>query len=107
QSARLGGNSGLRSYRLDRFTGDQALRGSADLLYKIKPLKTAIFPIQSSVFVGYDLGRVWFNQEASEVWHDSYGGGINLNMGGFFNSSFGYFTGSEGGRLQFSIRFGN
>ena len=107
QSAQLGGDSGLRSYRLDRFTGDQALRGSADLLYKIKPLKTAIFPIQSSVFVGYDLGRVWFNQEASEVWHDSYGGGINLSMGGFFNSSFGYFTGSEGGRLQFSIRFGN
>ena len=106
QSASLGGNSGLRSYRLNRFSGDQALRGSADLLYKIKPIKTAIFPLQSHLFLGYDLGRVWYNQESSEVWHDSFGGGLNLSMGGFLNSSFGYFTGSEGGRFQFSIVLG-
>lgn len=106
QSASLGGNSGLRSYRLNRFSGDQALRGSADILYKIKPIKTAIFPLQSHLFLGYDLGRVWYNQESSEVWHDSFGGGLNLSMGGFLNSSFGYFTGSEGGRFQFSIVLG-
>ena len=78
------GNSGMRSYRLGRFTGDQALRASADILYQFKPLKTAIFPIRSNIFAGYDVGRVWLNEESSKVWHDSYGGGLNFSMGGIW-----------------------
>ncbi|MFD2827834.1 hypothetical protein ACFSYG_15245 [Leeuwenhoekiella polynyae] len=106
QAAQLGGNSGLRSYRLGRFTGDQALRASADILYQFNPLKTAIFPIRSNIFAGYDVGRIWLNEESSKVWHNSYGGGLNFSMGGFFSSSLGYFTGDEGGRFQFAVKFG-
>ena len=106
QAAKLGGNSGLRSYRLGRFTGDQMLHSSVDLLYQIKPIKTALFPIRSHLYLGYDLGRVWLNNEDSNRWHDSYGGGVNFSIGEFLSSSFGYFTGSEGGRLQFALKFG-
>ncbi|MGO4911890.1 hypothetical protein [Leeuwenhoekiella sp. W20_SRS_FM14] len=106
QAARLGGSSGLRSYRLDRFTGDQSLRASADILYQFKPLKTALFPVRSHLFAGYDLGRVWLNNEDSKMWHTSYGGGLNFSIGAFLNSSFSYFTGDEGGRFQFGLKFG-
>ena len=106
QSAHLGGNSGLRSYRLNRFTGDQALQTSADILYQFKPLKTALFPVRSNLFAGYDLGRVWIDNEQSKMWHNSYGGGVNFSMGGFLKTSFSYFTGDEGGRFQFLVKLG-
>ncbi|MCC4213141.1 metallophosphoesterase [Leeuwenhoekiella parthenopeia] len=106
QSARLGASSGLRSYRLDRFAGDKALRGSADVLYQFTPLKTALFPVRTHIFGGYDLGRVWYDGENSERWHDSYGGGIHFAMGGFISGNLAYFTGDEGGRLSFGFNFG-
>tara|TARA_B100001167_G_scaffold190996_1_gene159630 strand:- start:14290 stop:17916 length:3627 start_codon:yes stop_codon:yes gene_type:complete len=106
QSAQLGASSGLRSYRIDRFAGDKSLRGSADILYRFKPLKTAIFPVRSYLFAGYDLGRVWYQNESSQRWYDSYGGGINLSMGGFLSGNIAYFTGDEGGRLSFGLNFG-
>ena len=106
QSAQLGGLNGLRSYRIDRFSGDQALNASADILYYFKPLKTALFPIRSMIYGGYDVGRVWYHSNASKVWHNSYGGGLEFGMGGFFTSNLGYFTGDEGGRFIVSIKFG-
>ncbi len=106
QSAQLGALTGLRSYRIDRFAGDKSLRGSADLNYQFKPLKTALFPLRSYLFAGYDLGRVWYANESSERWYDSYGGGIHMSMGGFLSGNIAYFTGDEGGRFTFGVNFG-
>ena len=52
----------------------------------------------------FDVGRVWFDEENSDVWHTGYGGGIWFNVFESFllNSSIGL---SEEGTL-FSIKAG-
>lgn len=106
QAARLGSDNGLRGYRMYRFTGQNSLVGNVDLSYKFKPLKTRIFPLRISGYVGYDVGRVWLKNDTSSMWHNSYGGGVNFGMSGIFNSGVNYFTSDEGGRLTFRFQVG-
>ncbi len=105
QSARLGGAHNLRSYRFQRFTGQQAATGSVDLEYSLKPIKTKFLPIRSLVYIGSDVGRVWATDEDSKKWHNSYGGGLLVQSVGL-ETGISYFYGNEGGRLAFYPSFG-
>jgi predicted phosphohydrolase len=105
QAARLGANRGLRSYRMDRFTGDSALNASADILYDFNALKTRLLPLNLSAFTGIDVGKVWWQDESSDEFHLSYGGGLQFSMSGLFKADISYFHGDEGGRLQLGLRF--
>ncbi len=105
QSARIGGEHSLRSYRLQRFTGQQSLVGNVELQYNFKPLKTVFLPIRSLGYLGYDTGRVWIDDESNSNWHYSYGGGIIFSVSGL-TSNLSYFHGEEGGRFAFNISFG-
>src|SRR5690606_22149403 len=60
QAANLGGDNGLRGYREQRFTGKSFLVGSADLRYSLPKFKIGLIPFQTGIYVGSDLGRVWF-----------------------------------------------
>ncbi len=104
--ARIGADSGLRSYRQARFTGNQALTGSIDLAYSLKPVRTALFPLRIQGYIGYDTGRVWITEEKSNELHYSYGGGVKLSTAAVVNGSMHYFTGPEGGRLGFALSIG-
>lgn len=104
--ATLGADTGLRSYRQGRFTGQQALTGSLDIAYKFKPLKTSFFPIRLQGYLGYDTGRVWITQEQSETLHYSYGGGIRFTTAAVLKAEISYFNGPEGGRLGFGLKIG-
>ena len=105
--ARLGASSGLRSYRQERFTGKQSLVGSIDVAYKLKPLRTAFFPIRTQVYIGYDTGRVWVSEEqGNNNLHYSYGGGLRLSTASALKGSVSYFNGPEGGRLGFGLSVG-
>lgn len=104
--AQLGADKGLRSYRLGRFQGQQALTGSIDFAYKFKPLRTSFFPLRIQGFVGYVTGRVWITEEQSETLHYSYGGGIKLSTASVLKANVQYFTGPEGGRLGFGLSVG-
>jgi len=103
QAARLGGSSGLRSYRQDRFTGNYALNGSLDLRYDASPIKTNLLPLRVIPYVGIDAGRVWVSRDTNSEFHTSYGGGLELAFPGLIKGSISYFTGEEGGRLSFGI----
>jgi hypothetical protein len=103
QSATLGGDTGLRGYRNQRFTGRNSLAGSADIIYNLKKIKTLLFPLGISVYAGYDLGRVWIPNEASNLWYDSYGGGFNLQWTKAITGRFSAFTGDEGSRIEFGF----
>ncbi|GAB2770573.1 metallophosphoesterase [Salinimicrobium soli] len=104
QAATLGGDTGLRSFRLNRFAGESALATGADLRYSFEQFKTPILPIQIGVFAGYDIGRVWLDGENSNDWHESYGGGFWVNSAEALSGRFNFFTGKEG--LRFSFGFG-
>ncbi|MGB5822164.1 MAG: hypothetical protein WBG90_21960 [Saonia sp.] len=102
----VGSDSGLRSFRENRFTGDHSLGISTDLNYRFKPLKTSLFPLRMSSSLGYDVAKVWSGAQKSDIWHTSFGGGMKLEMAALVNLDMNYFYGKEGGRLSFTFRIG-
>ncbi|WP_121667960.1 metallophosphoesterase [Mesonia aquimarina] len=104
QAAQLGGDTGLRGYRNQRFSGESALAFGADIRYSIAQFKTAFLPFQLGVFAGGDLGRVWLDGDDSRRYHNDYGGGFWLNSAEAINGTFNLFHGEDG--LRFSFGFG-
>ena len=80
QAANLGGDNGLRGYREQRFMGKSFLMGSADLRYSLPKFKIGMIPLQTGIYIGSDMGRVWLPDEDSKKWHSSYGGGLWINF---------------------------
>ncbi|WP_062054920.1 metallophosphoesterase [Aquimarina longa] len=103
QGANLGGANGLRGYRKERFTGEKSLAFNGDLRYSFNRFKTGILPLQLGMFGGYDIGRVWFDKENSNKWHDSFGGGMWINTMDTIGGQLGLFTSDEGVRFVFSF----
>jgi hypothetical protein len=71
----LGGLRTLRGYRPDRFAGDAAVYGSAELRIPLTRIKF-IVPGQQGVFGFTDAGRVYLDGEHSDEWHTTVGGGV-------------------------------
>ncbi len=105
QAAQLGGESGLRGYRNERFTGKTAFSTGADLRYSFNEFKTTFLPFQIGVFAGGDLGRVWGKRFDSKQWHNDYGGGLWINGANAINGTLGLFNGEDGLRFAFGFGF--
>ncbi len=103
QGAVIGADTGLRGYRFQRWTGESALAGSADLRYSFNRFSTGILPIQLGVFGGADLGRVWQDGENSKKWHNDFGGGFWINMVETLSGQLGAFAGEDGLRIDFRL----
>lgn len=58
------------------------------------------------IFCGFDYGRVWVEQDTSDKWHTSAGGGFFINSAEALTARLSYFQGSEGGRVSFGLSFG-
>ena len=104
QAAKLGSDTGLRSFSKERFSGRTAAAGGADIRYSFNQFRTALTPIQIGVFAGYDVGRVWVPNDTSDVFHSSYGGGFWINTADLLSGTFNLFTGKEGLRFTFGIK---
>ncbi|THD69737.1 phosphoesterase [Robertkochia marina] len=104
QGAYLGGNSGLRGYRLNRFTGRNSLVFNGDLRYNFNEFKTGILPMQIGVYGGYDLGRVWHPQDPFNQWQNSFGGGLYIVASRLLFLDLSLFASDEDTR--FGFRFG-
>lgn len=103
QAANIGGINGLRGYRNERFTGENALVGSADIRYAFNSFKTSTLPLQIGIFAGGDLGRVWLKDENSDKWHNDYGGGFWISAADSIQSTFNFFNSVEGFRFTFGF----
>ena len=103
QGATLGARNGLRGFRNERFTGESAIAGSADIRYSFKQFKTGLVPIQIGIFGGADVGRVWFDGEESDIWHNSIGGGFWVNAVDTISGQFGAFNSDDGLRISFGF----
>lgn len=75
----LGGTRTLRGYRPDRFAGEAAVYGSAELRLPLSRLKFVV-PGQQGVFGFSDIGRVYVEGEVSDDWHSTVGGGVWLSF---------------------------
>ena len=105
QAATLGASNGLRGFRNERFTGESALVGSADVRYSFNRFKTGLLPVQIGLYAGGDVGRVWLDGEDSDEWHNDIGGGFWVNAVDLISGQFGVFNSDDGIRLNFVFAF--
>ncbi|GLB51443.1 hypothetical protein NBRC110019_04820 [Neptunitalea chrysea] len=105
QAANLGGNTGLRGYRNQRFTGRNSLVFNEDVRYSLKDIKTSFLPLRVGVFAGIDYGRVWIKNDTANKWQHSYGGGMWINILDSVNTDVMLFTSDDGPRFSFAFGF--
>jgi hypothetical protein len=75
ESAFVGGASTVRGLREQRYAGDGALYGNAELRLRLGRF-FAVLPGDYGVFGLADAGRVFLDGESSDTWHTGAGGGI-------------------------------
>jgi outer membrane protein assembly factor BamA len=76
QSLFLGGQGNLLGYRQYRFAGQHSLYNNLELRAKLGDFVSYVLPGQVGLLGFYDAGRVWKNDENSNVWHQGVGGGL-------------------------------
>ncbi|MDG3582317.1 metallophosphoesterase [Galbibacter pacificus] len=103
QAPFLGGNSGLRGYRINRFTGKNSLVFNGDVRYTFNSFKTRILPIQLGLYGGADCGRVWLENDDSGLWHNSFGGGVFIVASKLINMDMSLFNSKEGNRFALKL----
>ncbi len=89
ESPSLGGKPSLRGFSRERFTGDGALYGGAELRFNLGRFKMVV-PGEIGVYGLGDIGRVYVAGESSTLWHKSYGAGLWVTL--FDRSLTGTFT---------------
>ncbi|MDX1315445.1 MAG: phosphoesterase, partial [Eudoraea sp.] len=113
QAASIGGNDGLRGYRFQRFTGKNAFYQSSDIRWNFGRKKTGILPVETGLFGGFDVGRVWVDDDLllnpdfnNDQWNTSVGGGFFINAADFIAGSISLFNSDDGLRFAFALGFG-
>ena len=79
EAAFIGGSSTVRGFRAQRFAGDGAVYGNAELRLRIARV-FIVLPADLGVFGLADAGRVYLGGETSDKWHTAAGGGIWLSF---------------------------
>jgi len=77
EAAFLGGSESLRGFRFQRFAGDAAAWGNAELRLALTRFFLLV-PTDLGVFGFADAGRVWLDGDSDGAWHKNFGGGISL-----------------------------
>jgi len=91
----VGGPMNLRGYRYQRFRGDAAVFGSAELRAHLAYLNLGAARFHVGVFGLADAGRVYVDGDSPGDWHTSTGGGISLRtLGRSFTAA--YAKGEQG-----------
>jgi hypothetical protein len=78
EAAMIGGRETVRGFRWQRFAGDAAVFGNAELR---APLTRADLLVRGDVGIIAlaDAGRVWINGVSAGGWHHSFGGGLSFS----------------------------
>ena len=106
QAASIGAINGLRGFRNQRFTGKNALLQSTDVRLNIHRVKTGLLPLNIGFYGGFDYGRVWLDDNDSNQWHTSVGGGIFANAASMLTFNLSAFHSTDELLLAFKLGFG-
>lgn len=106
QAANLGADTGLRGFRNQRFSGKTAFVQTTDVRVNLRKAKSGFLPLNFGFYGGFDYGRVWLDDEDSDKWHNSIGGGIFANAANIMTFNLSAFNSDDGVRLAFRMGFG-
>jgi predicted phosphodiesterase len=79
----IDGYEQMRGYRRNRYAGDVTFYNNAELRLKLFESKNYVLPFNLGLLGFADYGRVWLEDEDSDTWHPSYGGGLYFNLANF------------------------
>jgi hypothetical protein len=74
EAAFLGDAETVRLGRRQRYAGDALAHANTELRLKLARTRL-LLPLDVGVFGLWDAGRVWYEGEVSDRWHDAWGGG--------------------------------
>ena len=103
--AQIGGVNGLRGFRNERFVGKRSFYQNTDLRLALGGLRTSVLPLRFGISGGFDYGRVWEEDNTSNVWHTSGGGSLWLSGVDSISANLGFYNSSDGGRVVFVFGF--
>ncbi len=99
EAAYLGGARSLRSFREQRFAGDAAVFGGAELRVPLGQVSLFRHSTRFGVLGLTDVGRVYYHGESPGGWHAAVGGGLWIQPSGWSNSlTLEVAQGSDGSR---------
>ncbi|WP_353119731.1 metallophosphoesterase [Myroides odoratus] len=104
--ATIGGNTNLRGFRPERFTGKTSFVQTTDLRFNAGQFTAGFIPMSYGLYAGFDYGRVWTPEESSSKWHNAYGAGLWVNAIEQATLHCSYFYSKDGGRFVFGLGFG-
>lgn len=105
QGAVIGGDYDLRGFRSERFLGRSSFFNNNDLRWQLGSLKRGVVPAKYGVLGGFDYGRVWLDNEKSNTWHTSAGGGLWISTLDLVTARLTAFNSSDGWRIAFGFGF--
>lgn len=79
EAAFIGGPDSVRGLRRQRYAGDAAVFGNAELRVAVARVKLLV-PTTIGLFGLVDTGRVFLDGEGSDRWHTGVGGGLSLTF---------------------------
>jgi hemolysin activation/secretion protein len=79
EAAYLGGSTTVRGLRRQRYAGDTAVFGNAELRIALVQGRSGLAPL-FGLFGLADVGRVYLKGETSDRWHTGFGGGLWLSL---------------------------
>ncbi len=92
ESNTIGGTTNLRGFRGNRFSGRSTFYNNTEVRLELFDFYRYLLGGKLGLSAFFDTGRVWVNNENSNIWHQGYGGGVWLNVFDVFilNSTLGY-----------------
>lgn len=79
EAAYVGGRNTLRGWDEQRFAGESAVFGNAELRLHLFRT-TLLLPTNVGIFGLADIGRVYVDGENSDEWHTGFGGGLSFGV---------------------------
>lgn len=79
ESAFVGGRGSVRGLERERFAGDTAVRGTAELQFSVLHF-ALLMPWEIGVYVYGDIGRVYVDGQSPGGWHDTTGVGFWIGV---------------------------
>lgn len=76
QNLFIGGQGNLLGYRQYRFAGLHSFYNNLELRIKLGDFVSYVLPGQVGMMGFYDVGRVWKNNDQSNLWHQGVGAGL-------------------------------
>ncbi len=101
----LGNRSNLRGYRKDRFRGESLFFNNSDVRMRLAKWDNDYLPMDVGILGGYDVGRVWLDEEDSDTWHNSKTIGVWFDVLEMFVLQPYYSFTKEGNYLSLAMNF--